>query len=612
MRKRLKAILFYLLFWLIFFFTARLFFIITQFRETSDFSTGLLFLTFRYGLKLDLSATGYILVIPVLLMIPELYFKWKWFRKFMKAYSYFIIVICSLIVVSDTLLYRYWGFRMDYTPLVYLKTPKAAMASVSTFQFIAVSLGILLFSAIFIRFYRKYLDKLFEFPEKIKYLLPALIFFVILWGSLLIPIRGGVGIAPINAGTVYFSEDMFLNHAALNVVWNVGSSAFNQKPVKNPYQFNDITVAKEFTNSLIAGGGETRKVITAPRPNILLIVLESFGSAFIGPLGGDSLTTPCFNKYSREGILFTRFYASGNRTDKAIPAILCGYPAQPKVSIMKEPKKTQSLPGIVRTLNKEGYNTSFWYGGEINFANFHSFVINAGFRNIITMDNFDPSFYNSKWGVHDHILFEALRDTMEKVNEPFLNVILTLSSHEPFEVPMDPVFKGIDDLTKYRNSLYYTDKSLGTFLDWAKTTEWWKNTLVVLVADHCRRSSPDIQEYSEEIFKIPMLWLGGVLAESGIRIDKTGSQADIPLTILNQLGINDDDYTFSKDLLADGSGSFAFYTFNEGFGFITDTSRYIYEHKLGNSVISEGKSPEIAGEYGKAFLQTLYEDFLSR
>ncbi|NLA48909.1 MAG: sulfatase-like hydrolase/transferase, partial [Bacteroidales bacterium] len=159
--------------------------------------------------------------------------------------------------------------------------------------------------------------------------------------------------------------------------------------------------------------------------------------------------------------------------------------------------------------------------------------------------------------------------------------------------------------------VYYTDRSLGWFLDRAKTTEWWKNTLVVLVADHYRRNTPDVQEYSEEVYKIPMLWLGGVLSETGITIDKTGSQIDIPLTILNQLGLSDS-YPFSKDMLSSGPSSFAFYTFNEGFGFITDSSRYIYEHKLGDSVLEEGKNPEIAGEYGKAFLQTLFDDFLQR
>jgi phosphoglycerol transferase MdoB-like AlkP superfamily enzyme len=611
MKKRLTAIVVYVLFWLVFFFTARLFFILTHFREAFHFDSRLLAATFTHGILLDISAVGYVLVLPILLMIPGTFLSGKWFGSLMKWYTYIFIVASSIIVVCDTLLYKYWGFRMDYTPLVYLKTPKEALASVSTLETIGVTIGIAIMSAGFIILYRRYIDKFFEGFVRLRLWFPAILFFLLFWGSLIIPIRGGVGIAPINAGTVYFSEATFLNHTAINVVWNLGASVFNQKPVNNPYQFGDSTVAKDIADSLVAGINAPVKLLKNTRPNILFIVLESFGSALIGPLGGDSLTTPNFNRYADEGVLFTNFYASGNRTDKAMPAILNGYPAQPAVSIMKEPRKTQSLPGIVKKMGGEGYRTAFWYGGEINFANFKSFVLNSGFDKIITMDNFSREYYNSKWGVHDHILLEAFRDSMKSVREPFLNVVLTLSSHEPFEVPMKPVFRGLDDLTQFRNSIYYTDKALGSFLDWARTTDWWRNTLVVIVADHCRRNSAEVMVYSEEIFKIPMLWLGGALSATGIRIDKVGSQVDIPLTILHQLGL-DDNYPFSKDILSPSPGSFAFYAFNEGFGFITDSSKCIYDHKLGDYVVYEGKSPEVAGKYGKAYLQALYDDFLSR
>jgi phosphoglycerol transferase MdoB-like AlkP superfamily enzyme len=262
-------------------------------------------------------------------------------------------------------------------------------------------------------------------------------------------------------------------------------------------------------------------------------------------------------------------------------------------------------------MNGLGYQSEFWYGGDINFANFNSFIISSGFSSIITKDNFNPEDYNSKWGVHDNVLIKTLTDSMKSVREPFLKVVLTLSSHEPFEVPMDPVFKGNDDLTKFRNSVYYTDKTIGSFLDWAKGTDWWKNTLVILVADHCRRNSVEVLAYSEDIFRIPMLWLGGALAAHDVEIEKFGSQVDIPLTLLHQLDL-DDNYPFGKDLLSRESNSFAFYTFNEGFAFITDSSKYIYDHKLGAPVAEEGADPASAGMLGKAYLQVLYDDFLKR
>jgi phosphoglycerol transferase MdoB-like AlkP superfamily enzyme len=611
MLKRLIALSYYAVFWLIYFFFARLFFIMMQFHLAFQGNSGALAGTFLHGLKLDISTIGYYMIIPFLLATVSLYFNRDWFRFFIRWYTYFFIVFSTVIVVADANLYSYWGFRMDYTPMLYLKTPGEAMASVSTLKVILFLCTIILISSLFIYFYNKLIDRRFGGFEKMRFWLPGMLLFLILTGALIIPMRGGFGVAPINAGTVYFSKVMFMNHTAINAVWNVGTSAFTQKPVKNPYEFGDLKSAASKVAELTQIKGVPRKVLNTTNPNVIIIVLESFSGYLIGPIGGDTLVTPNFNRFIREGLFFSEFYASGTRTDKAMPAILDGYPAQPAQSIIKEPKKSQTLPSLVKILTEKGYHSSFWYGGEINFANFNSFVIGSGFHDIITKDNFDPIYYNSKWGVHDHILFKTLQDSMKSVREPFLKVVLTLSSHEPFDVPMEPVFTGKDDGTKYRNSVYYADKSLGAFIDWAKGTDWWKNTVVVLVADHCARISEDMLIYEQNVFKIPMLWIGGAVTEKGVRIQKLGSQVDIPLTLLDQLGIPCS-FPFAKDLLSDESRSFAFYTFNEGFGFITDSSAYFYDHKLKKEVSEKGKNPEFAGENGKAYLQVLFNDYLKR
>lgn len=611
MQKRLIALGYYSIFWLIFFFFARLFFIVMQFHIAFQENIGGLSGSFLHGSRLDISTIGYYLIIPVLAAIPALYFNREWYRFFIRWYTYVLIVFSTIIVVADANLYSYWGFRMDYTPMLYLKTPGEAMASVSAIKVILFFVTIISISALFIFFYSKQLDRGFGRLENISYRLPWILFLIVICAALIIPVRGGFGVAPINAGTVYFNKKMFLNHSAINAVWNVGSSAFAQNPVKNPYESGDLKAATAMVDTLTLKRGIPRKVLNTTRPNVMIIVLESFSGYLIGPTGADTLVTPNFNRYIKEGLFFSEFYASGTRTDKALPAILDGYPAQPAQSIIKEPKKSQSLPSLVKILIEIGYNSSFWYGGEINFANFNSFVIGSGFSDIITKNNFDPVNYNSKWGVHDHVLFRILQDSMKSVEEPFLSVILTLSSHEPFDVPMEPVFEGKDDMTKYRNSVYYADKSLGSFIEWAKRTDWWKNTLVVLVADHCARVSEDMPIYGQNVFKIPMLWIGGAVAEKGIKVKKLGSQVDIPITLLDQLGINNS-FPFSKDLLSDESRSFAFYTFNEGFGFITDSSAFIYDQKLKMPVLKEGKDPDYAGENGKAYLQVLFNDYLKR
>lgn len=611
MKKRLIGFGSYAIFWFLFFVFARLFFLAVQFHSTFQETVGGVVATFWNGSKLDISTIGYYLLIPVLFAIPSLYFNGNWYRLFMRWYSYLLIVFSSSIVVADSNLYSYWGFRMDHTPVLYLETPGEAMASASPSEIIFSFLAIIVISAVFIFIYKKLIDKFFGGLERMRFWPLGIVGLLLLWAALIIPIRGGFGVAPINAGSVYFSNKMFLNHSAVNAVWNVGTSAFTSKPVKNPYIFGDSDEAESIVDSLIAKRGDTRRVLNTNRPNIIILALESFSGYVIGPMGGDSLVTPNFNRYVREGLFFSEFYASGTRTDKAMPSILSGYPAQPAQSIIKEPKKSQSLPSLVKILIENRYRSSFWYGGEINFANFNSFVIGSGFQSIITKDNFDSKDYNSKWGVHDHVLFSALKDSLKSVKEPFLNVVLTLSSHEPFDVPMDPVFAGTDNMTRYKNSVYYADKVLGEFLDWAKGEEWWKNTLLILVADHCGRVSEDQPVFTQELFKIPMLWIGGALESKGTKIRKVGGQVDIPVTLLIQLGIAGT-FPFAKDLLSEKTNSFAFYVYNEGFGFITDTSAYVYDHKLKAHVVSEGKNPEYAEKTGKAFLQVLFNDYLKR
>jgi hypothetical protein len=122
MKKRLIALCAYALFWLAFFFFARLFFILTHYREDFHFSAGTLASTFSHGIRLDISATAYILVIPSCLNCRN-WIKGSWLRHF-KIVFWVIIFISSAIIVGDTILYTYWGFRMDYTVLIYLKTPQ--------------------------------------------------------------------------------------------------------------------------------------------------------------------------------------------------------------------------------------------------------------------------------------------------------------------------------------------------------------------------------------------------------------------------------------------------------------------------------------------------------
>lgn len=611
LKKRITGFAVYTLFWLLLFILARIYFLVKQHDEASMYSIKILISTFIHGFSLDLSMTCYLLLIPLLASIPGLYFNGSWFRTFLKVYTFTLVLLITAVVVADAGIYSYWAFRLEYTSLEYIKHPGDAVASLGKGEVFSYIIPFLVLSSLLLYICNNLINKYFSNLNRVKPLIPGIVVFLVITAFQIIPIRGGIGTVPLNVSAAYFSGSLFPNHAAVNVIWNLGHTSIYKKPTKNPYQFKDPEIAKESFKRLLQDSSATSMVLKTDRPNIIIIILESFGSFLINEDLTDTIIIPRFQELIREGIYFSNIYATGSRTDKVIPAILSGYPNLPSLKVLQEPRKSGSLPGIIKLLDSAGYKTSFWYGGDLNFANLNSYILGSSFREIITMRDFSSSDYNSKWGVHDHVIFNRMQDSLARSKQPFAYTVLTLSSHEPFEVPMDPVFRGRDELSRFKNSAFYTDKSLGGFIDMAKKTDWWKNSLVVLIADHCRRCSPTIPVYSEEIFKIPMLWLGGALSVRDTVIHRIGNQYDLPLIIANQLNL-DSKFPFSKDLLSPGSGSFAFYTYNEGFAFITDSATSIYDISLKNNVFVSGKNPSEAESLGKSFLQVLFDDYLRR
>jgi phosphoglycerol transferase MdoB-like AlkP superfamily enzyme len=294
-------------------------------------------------------------------------------------------------------------------------------------------------------------------------------------------------------------------------------------------------------------------------------------------------------------------------------AILSGYPSQPTTSIIFDNKKTANLPCLGNDLNKSGYHTAYYYGGEMEFANFKSYILGGGFQHTVSKADFETKFYNSKWGVHDHIVLERLFNDINKSSAPFFNTLFTLSNHEPFEIPVKGPFVGDDIQTLFKNSAWYTDKSIGEFIAKAKQSAWWDNTLVIITADHGHRMPGDSPNHDKEKFHVPMLWLGGALAKKDTIINQICSQTDIAKSLLNQLHINASAYRFSRDLFNTKTQEFAYYSFNNGFGFLSDHANVYYDN-VGKVPINVQElapnSPELYT--GKAYLQELFHDYLKR
>jgi phosphoglycerol transferase MdoB-like AlkP superfamily enzyme len=611
MKQRILFFSGYFLYWIVFFAVARPVFMAYNHELSFALSVGEWFSAFRYGLRMDASMSGYISAVAALLLTIVTFVQGKVAARIMSGYTAAVLVIACILVVSDMELYRHWGFRLDSTPLSYLKTPREALGSASLWA-LAVQLAVLavLLSGSWICYKRFLRPRLMNAASTGWAGIPVFLFATAL---MILPIRGSLGVAPMNIGFVYFHPgNIFANHSAINVMWNAGKSLMNSNKISE-YHFMDGRKAGEIFAACHPPATRTEILLKEERPNVIIIILESFSNRMIEALGGLPGVTPNLNQLCREGIVFSNLYSNSDRTDKGIIGVLSGYPVHPVAKVINFPEKTRRLPYLNQDLKRAGYHTGFVYGYDARYSNFASYFGNAGYDRVITREDFPPETYRgSKWGVHDHWVLERLLEECNSSTAPFFQAFMALSSHEPFQVPMPTAIEGNDAETMFLNAAYYSDRAVGDFIRAARQTAWWEHSLIVITSDHGSRHPGNISSYHPEHFHVPMLWLGGAIARADTVIGTVAGQTDIPLTILHQLGLQSDSYRFSKDILGTPVHPFGFYDFNDGFGFVTGDTRIVFDNVSRTVIHREGPHAEEAAEKGKAYLQVFSEDFKMR
>lgn len=560
-----------------------------------------------HGLMLDASMAAYLTIIPGFVLIASLWARPGIIGMIQKIYFGLISFLLSVIAVSDLGLYRYWGFRLDSTPLFYLKTPQEALASVDWLTALAGVAGILVFAVLLFLLFNHVLIKNTG-KEKLPYrALPVALLLFVLTALLFIPIRGGLGTSSMNVGKVYYSPDLLLNHAAVNPCFSLMESLFREQNFAEQYRFMpDEEAAREFASLVDKPVSDSiPSLFTTTRPNVVFVVLESFMSRVMEPLEGFPDVAVNMNRLAGEGILFTNFYANSFRTDRGLVSIFSGYPAQPVTSIMKYPRKSQTLPSIPKSLKEEGYDLQYYYGGDADFTNMRSYLYACGIDKIVSDADFTEKERFSKWGALDELVFSRMtKDLEQKQKEPFLKILQTSSSHEPFDVP----YHRLKD--PFLNSVAYTDSCLGVFIDAFKKTPYWENSVVVMVADHGMLYK-DMDNQDTLRYKIPLLMVGGAVSKP-LKIPVYASQIDIAATLLYQLGIDHQDFKFSKNILNPASPHFGYFTNSNLFGMVTPENQLVFDCNQ-NSVSKDSGSKK--GENlnkGKAFLQILYDDLAKR
>nr|WP_121272244.1 LTA synthase family protein [Pedobacter schmidteae] len=618
----LKSLLFFLrffLFWLLFFFIDRLIFVLIYHQKLAAVSFSETAATFYYALPLDLSMTAYIAVIPLLSYIYWLLNGRKVVElKWISIYNALLIFICSILSVINFNIYREWGSKVNAKAMSFaFSSPKEAMAS-SASSPLGLSISLLILLVVLGLFLQRFVvSRKLNFTASPIWL-RGLLCLALLAGNFLL-IRGGLGGSPITQSMAYFSKEQVLNHAAVNTEWNLISSVLAAKMTKkNPYVYQDDKQAAEKIQKLYTTTKDTTiSILNTKRPNVVLVIIESFTADLTKTLGNENGITPHFDSLINKGVLFTQIYSPGSRTDKGLIATLAGFPTLGTGSIVKWPEKMQKLPAISQALFKNGYKTSFFYGGESEFDNYKAFILSHDYQKLVDKNNFSGTEMKSRWGKFDEVVFARQLADLNKEKQPFFSTLLTLTNHEPYDLPGTPKFGRVDNVANFKSTAYYTDSCINAFLTNAKKEAWYKNTLFVFVADHGHllpKNSFDIS--TPQRYHIPLLFYGDVIKDEfkGRRFNDVGSQTDVAATLLAQLDIPAKEFKWSKNLLNPYHQPFAFFTWDTGMGFI-DNEQCVTFDNVGKMVLFNSKPKDVARtastlDHAKAYLQTVYRQFI--
>ena len=569
------------------------------------------------GLYLDIPMTGYLTALPLLTLVVTAWLKRSIaLRRIATPYYIIIAAVTGIIFIADMALYPFWTFKLDALALSYLESPQGAFASVSAgfiaLRLLFISVVVAATACILIVITPLHLQPLRTQRQRVLFTAG----FVVFLPFYVISIRGGVGESTANIGKVYFSDDTFLNHSAVNPTFSLIYSLDKTKNYADEFNYFSEEERKEIISEVRGEKGEKGEKGKKGdlSPNILLILMESFGGQFVEAVSGRTEIAPNYNRLSREGIVFTHCYSNSFRTDRGTVSTLSGYPSFPTLSVMKIPAKSRTLPCIASTLNSHGYTSSFLYGGDINFTNMQSYLRTGGYQTIVSDVDFTAAEKkDNPWGVNDDVTFNHLYDMiMKQKSQPWHICFLTLSSHEPWTVPYKRLKEEIP------NAFAFTDHCLGEFVERIRKTPLWKDLLIVCIPDHGFQYPQGISH--EEHHRNSMLWIGGAVKEHKV-INTLMNQSDMAATLLGALGIDHSAYQYSRDVLsADYTYPYAFFTFKEGIGFADSTGYSVYdiisdrqwEDRSADNVKDKKAATATRIRKAKALLQTYYDDFGNR
>jgi phosphoglycerol transferase MdoB-like AlkP superfamily enzyme len=543
---------------------------------------------FLLGLRADIIQVGYFTLIPLLLFpfFNNSRLHLRWFQLSLVWLAFCFTVIVFLEVATPAFLMQY-DTRPNRLFFEYLLYPKEVLSTLwegfrGWLIFGVISVGLTLYGL------TKALNKVYH---QCKQREPHHVSAWILWPFIVIitvlGIRSTLAHRPANPAFFAVTSDAMVNSLLINSSYSVAYAAYNLKhEAKANSIYGDLSDSEviqivtaephlsdaTFPSKQYPTVHYQQASVTRDKPlNIVIILEESLGATFVESLGGIA-ATPNLEKLKSNGWWFEQLYATGIRSVRGIEAVIAGFPPSRARSTVKLSNSQRYFFTIADALKRKGYHTEFIYGGESHFDNMAAFFSGNGFEQIIDQDDFENPLFVGSWGVSDQDLFQKLHSRLVANNDsqhPTFTLAFSSSNHEPFEFPVGDMTLLEQPQNTVNNAVKYADHALGEFFNQAMASEYWQNTLFLVVADH------DTRVYGDELiplskFHIPGLILGADISPR--KVTSIASQIDLTPTLLSIAGVSTFVPTLGQDLSRTdiAPANRAFMQFGDNFGWFED------------------------------------------
>ncbi|RXJ80203.1 sulfatase [Arcobacter sp. F2176] len=607
----IKKLLKYYLFFISIFFIGRFTLFLLYFNHFKNENVNI-WLTFLYGIKMDIMTTSIVLVIPLILLtlFPKIFS--NFIDYLLKIYFLIMISVTIFIEIATFPFMAQYDSRPNYLFIEYLEYPKEVFSMLIADYKLPLLFAfavIFLFSYVYLK---KCKDSFIEIFD-INFFKRAL-FFLPLAVILFMGIRSSFGHRPANNSDAMYSSNRILNEVTKNSMYSIGYAVYSMsknssKDIQKRYGKMNISEAisrvkkrlniENTDSKYILSREEETHFKTQNTKNIVIFVQESLGYQFVSSVGGEKGITPNFNNLSKEGILFKELYSNGTRSVRGLAGLTSGIFSIPGKGVVKRNKSQRDFFTIASLLKPLGYHSSFIYGGESRFDNMKSWYLGNSFDEVIDEEKFISPEFIGTWGVSDGDVVKRANEEYKKLyakKQKFVSVIFSTSNHTPFDFPDGKIelIKG-EAKKSVKNAIKYADYAIGKFINTAKNEKYYKDTIFLIAADH------NVRVYGDDIVPVDMFHIPGLILGKDLKpsvYDKLTTQPDLLATTLDLAGIKSIYPIMGHSIFSDKKVDLSLMQFND---------RYALRHGNKVAIIRPNTKP-LTFEYINKRLQKTEDD----